>query len=147
MLLVDEYAQRMEFFYPFSPFPTTMNEVRVQTIQTVIDVEGREHAPRNPSLPDAGTDAEGHSYEQALFTLLEADPEFLKHRTITSLKTLGIHNLISSLAQIRNTHMASRQVLSAWFPAFRNQNRPVWVMSSSGVGLWMAPIAFSTGYT
>lgn len=99
-----------------------MSDVRVQTIRMVIDVEVRERAPNNPSLPDLDTTAEGHGYEQALFAMLEADPElyaeFIKIQAIISLEGLGIHNLISSLAQIRHTHTASMQVLQRLLPRF-----------------------------
>jgi len=85
-----------------------MSDVQVQTIRMVIDVEVRARAPRNPSLPAPDTDAKSHGYEQALFVLLEADPdlyaEFVKVQAISSLEALGIHNMISELAQIHHTH-------------------------------------------
>jgi len=99
-----------------------MSDVQVQTIRMVIDVEVRARAPRNPSLPAADTDAESHGYEQALFALLEADPdlyaEFIKVQAISSLEALGIHNMISELAQIHHTHTASMQVLKRLLPQF-----------------------------
>lgn len=99
-----------------------MSDVQVQTIRMVIDVEVRARAPRNPSLPAPDTDAESHGYEQALFALLEADSdlyaEFIKVQAISSLEALGIHNMISELAQIPHTHTASMQVLKRLLPRF-----------------------------
>jgi hypothetical protein len=91
----------------------------------VIDVEVRERAPRTPPRPDSGTTAEEHGYEQALFAMLEADPklyaEFIKVQAIISLESMGIHRMIASLAQLRDTHTASMQVLQRLLPRFEPQ--------------------------
>jgi hypothetical protein len=100
-----------------------MSDERVQTLRMVIDVEVRERAPRTPSRPDSGTTAEEHGYEQALFAMLEADPElyteFIKVQAIISLESLGLHRMIASLAQILDTHTASMQVLQRLLPRFK----------------------------
>lgn len=92
-----------------------MSNERVQTLRVVIDVEVRERAPRTPPRPDSGITAEEHGYEQALFAMLEADPElyaeFIKVQAIISLESLGVHRMIASLAQLHDTHTASMQVL------------------------------------
>ncbi|WP_324680382.1 hypothetical protein [Hymenobacter sp. GOD-10R] len=99
-----------------------MSDVQVQKIKMVIELELRERAPNNPSIPDPDTDAESHGYEQALFAMLEADPqryaEFVKILAIISLETLGIHNDIPKLAQIRDTYTANMQILRSLLPRF-----------------------------
>jgi len=120
-----------------------MSDVRIQTIRMVIDVEVRERKLRTPSLPDTGTTAEEHGYEQTLFAMLEADPdlyaEFIKVQAIISLEAMGVHRMIASLAQIRDVHTASMQVLKRLLPRLEPSAQTYldkaieegWIMNSS----------------
>jgi hypothetical protein len=99
-----------------------MSDVQVQKIKVVIEMELRERAPANSSIPDSEMDAEGHGYEQALFAMLEADPEryaeFVRILAVTSLEIRGMHHEISELAQIRDTYTANMQLLNSFLPRF-----------------------------
>ena len=127
-----------------------MSEIRVQTIRTVIDVEVRERTPRNPSQPYPDTTAEEHGYEQGLFTMLEADAElyaeFIKIQAIVSLQGLGSNNMISGLAQIRDAHTASMQVIQRRLPHFEPQHRRIWLRPLTRAGSWTVATASTTGW-
>ncbi|MCB2410933.1 hypothetical protein [Hymenobacter lucidus] len=102
-----------------------MSDVQIQKIKVVIEVELRERPPSALSVPDSEADAEGHGYEQALFAMLQADPEryadFVKILAITSLESYGIHHMIAGLAQISDTYTAGIQILKSLVPRFSSQ--------------------------
>lgn len=93
----------------------------VRKIRIVIDAELRERVPTTPSQSATDSDPTEHSYEQALFNALRADPEryadFIKIRAITSLEILGLHNEISGLVQVRDSYTASIRTLESLLPS------------------------------
>ena len=93
----------------------------VRKIRIVIEAELRERVPTTPSPSAPDIDPLECGYEQTLFSALRDDPEryaeFIKIRAITSLEILGMHNEISGLAQIRDSHTASIRILESLLPS------------------------------
>jgi len=99
-----------------------MSDVPIQKVKVIIEVEVRERVPSFSVVPDSTVDVESQKYEQALFAMLEAEPEryaeFIKILAISSIESYGIHRMIAGLAQIHDTHTASMQVLANLLPHF-----------------------------